>query len=362
MNHRNRTASFALGFVMMGSHLRGLGSPAWVWALLAVHFLLIPHAMYWVARRAPDPLRAEVRNMLADAVLFGAWCAGLGFPLWIGFTLVICTTMNLAAFKGARGMLEVLGANLAGAAPVIAVSGWRFAPNTQGLTTALSIVCVFFYLAVFAKGAHQRTLKLAAIREQLKASQHSLQHANDELQTRLSEIGRLQAELQQQVNEDALTGLFNRRYLDITIDRELARCHREGQPLSVLLLDIDHFKQINDTHGHPTGDRVLQQAAQLFAQQARVGDVACRYGGEEFLLLLPHMPLQAAIDKAERYRQAFAGLTAGSVEHPVHATISIGVATFPGHGTDAQALIAAADRALYQAKARGRNRVEVAHN
>ena len=109
--------------------------------------------------------------------------------------------------------------------------------------------------------------------------------------------------LTQQVNCDPLTGHYNRRYLTVTMGRELARCMREGQPLNVLMIDIDHFKVVNDTYGHQAGDEVLKQLGAILVQEVRGSDLACRYGGEEFLVLFPNMPLSAAGVRAEQYRQ-----------------------------------------------------------
>lgn len=154
-----------------------------------------------------------------------------------------------------------------------------------------------------------------------------------------------------------MTGLYNRRYLDTTLARELARCERDGQPLSLMLIDIDHFKLVNDRHGHPAGDAVLKMLAAMLNEQARSGDVACRYGGEEFLLVLPNMPQDIALVRAEQWRADFAVATVLFDSLPLQATLSVGVATYPYHGNSPEELILCADRALYRAKSEGRNRV-----
>jgi diguanylate cyclase (GGDEF)-like protein len=127
-----------------------------------------------------------------------------------------------------------------------------------------------------------------------------------------------------------------------------------------MMLDIDHFKQVNDTHGHPLGDLVLQRVAQLLAQGLRAGDIACRYGGEEFLVLLPDMPLEAARARALALCEDVARLALKAGDQAVPVRISVGVASAPRHAADAAGLIRAADDALYRAKAEGRNRVELA--
>jgi two-component system, cell cycle response regulator len=163
---------------------------------------------------------------------------------------------------------------------------------------------------------------------------------------------------------DALTGLYNRRYLQHRLGDELARAQRTGRPLSCIIFDVDHFKPINDRWGHPAGDRVLAQIAHLIREECRASDIAIRYGGEEFAVLLPGTGTAEAMQVAERTRQAVA---AGEVVLPsgemIQITISAGVScASPGpSGTDLKSLgdrlIAEADVQLYRAKAEGRDRV-----
>jgi diguanylate cyclase (GGDEF)-like protein/PAS domain S-box-containing protein len=190
-----------------------------------------------------------------------------------------------------------------------------------------------------------------------RAMEHALRDANARLGARLDEIHALQAKLEREAIHDPLTGLYNRRYLDETLEREVDRARREGYPLTLAMMDLDHFKRINDARGHPAGDLVLQRVGALLLQSARSGDIPCRYGGEEFLLVLPYMGMEAARDRAEEWRSLLEGLRIPFGGAEVGTTTSIGLATFPLHGSDAGELIAAADTALYAAKAAGRNRV-----
>lgn len=188
-----------------------------------------------------------------------------------------------------------------------------------------------------------------------------VQRAHDQLQEQIEEISRLQEAVREQAIHDALTGLFNRRYLEETLPRELAAAQRHGRLLSVILLDVDRFKVVNDSLGHAAGDRVLQHLAALLDEITREGDIACRYGGDEFVLVLPDTPRAAAVQKAEIIRNTCQ--TRCQIAHkgdPSHVTLSLGVASFPDHGSEGSQILVAADRALYLAKERGRNQVQPA--
>jgi diguanylate cyclase (GGDEF)-like protein len=168
---------------------------------------------------------------------------------------------------------------------------------------------------------------------------------------------RLRDNLFRQSIRDSLTGLYNRRYLDEAILLEERRCKRSGQTFGVMMIDLDHFKQVNDVHGHETGDLVLQQFADILSKQTRGGDIPCRYGGEEFTVLLPGASLAQSLQRARQLREAVeAGQFNQSGHGPGKISVSIGVAEFPGSGSDSTEVLQAADRALYQAKNEGRNR------
>ena len=176
-----------------------------------------------------------------------------------------------------------------------------------------------------------------------------------ELQDRLLKA---QAELEQRATHDALTGIKNRGSLLEILGRELRRTRRTGSPTGVALFDVDHFKSVNDTYGHPIGDEVLIEVAKRCQGVVRDYDVFGRYGGEEFLLLMPESPLAAAFDRAERLRAEIKSMPFVYQRRPIGpVTLSAGVAEFPGHGADRDTLLRQADAALYQAKQGGRDRV-----
>ena len=206
-------------------------------------------------------------------------------------------------------------------------------------------------------GRPDSVLSLAQDVTERVRSQVALQEVNVVLRQRLDDIHELQKQLREQVMRDPLTGMYNRRFLDDALQAEVARAVREREPLSLMMLDIDHFKRVNDTHGHQAGDEVLKMLAGILRSEARRTDVACRYGGEEFVLLLPKMDLESARARAERWRQMFAEMDVPVETGNLRCTLSVGIAVFPAHGSSAEDLLRYGDRALYMAKALGRNRV-----
>jgi diguanylate cyclase (GGDEF)-like protein len=350
VNHKNRSVSFLMLFAIIGSHMVSRDYSLLAWSLFALLFLVYPHLVYWLARRARDSKRAEFNSLMVDSLLFGVSAAALAFPLWISFTLFISVIINNAIFRSKQGVWQSVVAIALGALGTTAVTGLHLSPSTDWPTTALCISGLSFYLIIVADVAYLHIRKLHEARVLLRQREQALlQH--------LGEIEQLQTQLQEQANRDPLTGLYNRRYLVATLPRELARCQREGKALSLMLIDIDHFKQVNDRYGHPAGDEVLKKLAAMLNENARAGDIACRYGGEEFLLVLPHMAQADALERSEQWRATFAATTVAFDALRIQASLSFGIASFPEHGTSPEELIRCADRALYQAKAQGRNRV-----
>lgn len=160
---------------------------------------------------------------------------------------------------------------------------------------------------------------------------------------------------------DPLTGLFNRGYLEKSLHREICRAQQNKRSLGAIVVDVDHFKRFNDTFGHEAGDLVLCELARFLQSESRPADIVCRYGGEEFLLILPEASLQVTQNHAEYLRQRVKRLQLHYGDRALNnITISVGVAIFPQHGATAQAVFQMADAALYRAKSQGRDRVVVA--
>jgi diguanylate cyclase (GGDEF)-like protein len=176
----------------------------------------------------------------------------------------------------------------------------------------------------------------------------------------LGRIARMRRRLEYQATRDPLTGLYNRRFLDGMAQSATAKAVRGCTPFSVLLADLDHFKKLNDTWGHAAGDLALRETADCISAAVRSSDIVCRYGGEEFLVLLPGCDFAGATKFAETIRARIAGLRAASGGASPSVTASVGVASFPAHGTTAEMVIRSADEALYRAKREGRNRIACA--
>lgn len=169
---------------------------------------------------------------------------------------------------------------------------------------------------------------------------------------------RLAETLRNQSIRDPLTDLFNRRFMEESLDREIARAVRLRGPVSVIMLDVDHFKRFNDSFGHDAGDAVLKAMGQIMRRSVRNSDIACRYGGEEFLIILHDMSLDEALQRAEQLRQSVRDATVVQGGRKLdRISISLGVATYPDHAVDRESLVTVADDALRHAKAEGRDRV-----
>jgi diguanylate cyclase (GGDEF)-like protein/PAS domain S-box-containing protein len=205
---------------------------------------------------------------------------------------------------------------------------------------------------------------LIAIKQDIserRRTEEALKAAHAELAARVGEIEALNLRLREQAVRDPLTNLHNRRYFEEAIPGEVARALRLDQPLALLAIDLDHFKGVNDTHGHQVGDQVLQNLARAISADARASDLVCRLGGEEFAVCLPGAALPAALARAERLRSRFSeSRIAGADGATVACTLSVGVAMFRGKGDTIEATSQRADAALYQAKHEGRNRVATA--
>lgn len=201
----------------------------------------------------------------------------------------------------------------------------------------------------------------AQLEQRVLARTAELSDANQKKQEQLTEINLLTEKLREQTIREPLTGLFNRRYLEETLERELSRARRKNLPLGVIMADIDHFKQFNDTHGHAAGDALLSQFGEYLVAHIRGYDIACRYGGEEFTLILPEASREVTWERAKLLLEGARHLQVnfeGKLLEPI--TLSLGVAIFPTNGATGGEVLSCADALLYRAKHGGRDRIVVA--
>ena len=226
---------------------------------------------------------------------------------------------------------------------------------THVLAESLPSICI----PLIAQGEALGILQLSGA-PMADEAQQLLRAFTEQLALALANI-QLRETLRAQAVRDPLTSLYNRRYLDETLIREVSRAKRKGSPVSVIMIDLDHFKRLNDTFGHAAGDEVLKRFAGILLGGIRREDVACRYGGEEFALILPELEIAQAIERAERLRSQLENLHVELDGHRIGPlSASFGVAVYPSNGDNGELLMRAADSALYQAKGRGRNRVVTA--
>lgn len=235
-----------------------------------------------------------------------------------------------------------------------------------------------FHIEFLTEGAEKRNLdltitilldkhrqpsgRLIILRDitEIKTIENALIKTNQSLKQKLEEIEALQHKLREQAIRDPLTGLYNRRFMEETLNRELAKADRTHIQISIALIDLDHFKKINDNYGHSIGDIFLIAMADMLTRVTRSGDVACRFGGEEFIIIMPGAPLELAALRINEFRQSFSEVKIPVGNENLNTTFSAGVAGYPQHGQDSKTLLEAVDRAMYAAKQSGRNRVVVA--
>ena len=188
-----------------------------------------------------------------------------------------------------------------------------------------------------------------------------LAQSNAKLEEKIQEITHLQATLWEQATRDPLTQLYNRRYFNEYARKEVSKIKRNHEPMALLMVDADHFKKINDNLGHDKGDQALIHLADILVNNCRNSDIVCRFGGEEFLVMMPGAALKCATQRAEIIRQTYQD-TSAQVLAGTQSTLSVGIALWANNMTSLEDLTKAADEALYAAKKNGRNRVEVATN
>ena len=300
----------------------------WVFALFCG--FVWPHLAYWRSRRSDNPTATEYRNLMTDSTLAGFMLPMMSFnllPVLVILTMIGLVTTTVGGtrllLKGCLGMAVGTFCGWLWALMVVPVYTLQLAPSLLTLVASAPLMVAFPV---------------------------SIGFMTYRLSRRLTEQ---RQELEQISRTDGLTQLYNRRYWEETVYHEFERHKRYQLPLSLIMIDIDHFKNVNDEFGHLAGDQMLSEISQVLSNSLRQSDVAGRYGGEEFGLLLPGTNLAGAMLFAERLRLMVHVLTVKP--YAARCTISLGVAELDGNVHNYRQLIECADSALYEAKRLGRN-------
>lgn len=328
--YKPRIIGLGIGSISVIGALYPLSMPAWVWALLLFNGFAWAHVAYQLSTRSPFPYQAEQRNLLLDSLAGGFWTAVTQFSPLTAVTILSMMAMNNVAAGGKRLFLRGLLAQAVGIAVAWTLFGIKFDPNVSLNEVYTCLPMLTLYPMAIGMVCYQLAIKLSDHKRALSA---------------LSRI-------------DSLTGLLNHGSWKDLLNLKFHKCQQQQGQATIALIDIDHFKHINDIHGHTVGDAVLRQLSQELRQHLREDDLAGRYGGDEFCVILPRMPLKEAAHVMEQLRETFS-----NYRHPqipeLRVSLSIGLADFHPSFEDAVMWLNAADRALYAAKDTGRNQVKI---
>lgn len=328
--YKPRIIGTAMCCISVIAALYPLAKPGWIWALLLVNGFVWPHLAYQWATRSEFPYDAEQRNLVYDALFSGFWAATLQFTPLTTVTLLSMVAMNNVAAGGKRLLIRGACAQVLGAGIGALLFGLQFNPSVSLVQVYACLPMLTLYPMAIGMVCYQLAIKLSEHKRALSA---------------LSRI-------------DSLTGLLNHGSWKDLLHLKFHKCQQQQSHATIALIDIDHFKQINDTHGHIVGDAVLRQLSLELRRNLRENDLAGRYGGDEFCVILPRMPLEQAAQVMERMRETFSNYRNPQIPE-LRVSLSIGLAGFQPSFTNAAMWLDAADRALYAAKDTGRNRVNV---
>ena len=325
---RLRTLGLSLGFFVVASVLYANGASPLTWALLVVDAFIWPHIARQHSLRAADPERAEINNLLIDSAMGGVWIALMRFNLLPSALLLIMLSIDKISVGGWRLLGRAFAVQAATCAIIAAANGLAFQPTTTTTMIVASLPFLFAYPLAISTATFALTRKV---------------RRHNHLLARQSRV-------------DGSTGLLNRSSWEEAVGSELRRFKRGGGPTSLLMIDIDKFKDINDRYGHLAGDEVIRTVAAIISRCIREVDVSGRYGGDEFGIVLAHTGLHAAVVAAERIRKQVADARFDRAPE-LACTLSIGIAPATREMQDTHAWISHADAALYHAKTMGRNRI-----
>ncbi len=326
--HRLRTLGMGLAALPTGMVLLENQAGPGAWAFLLFTTVVWPQLALWLALRHPEPFRGEIRNLLVDSILAGMWVPLMAFNLLPSVLLVTLTTVDKISTGIDRLWYWSLPLMAAGAVAVGAATGFEMQPMTSMAVMVACLPMLMIHSIAVSQASYHLVRKVKRQNRQL-----------DELSRR-----------------DTLTALDSRRYWQEQAALLLDQCAATGEPATLLMIDIDHFKAINDRHGHAAGDDVLRATAEVIRHSIRQQDAAGRLGGDEFAVLLRGTDVAAAGIVAQRIREGVQALNVQSAPG-LQPTVSLGLAKATATGL--RTWLEAADRALCQAKSRGRNQMAV---
>jgi diguanylate cyclase len=323
-----RSVGVGIGFFSVAATVYTVHPPTWVWVLMLANAIVWPPIALLIATRSRQPFVAEQRNIVCDSLAGGFWVGAMGFnPLPTVTVLALMGMHNLAA-GGTRLFWRGCLAQVVGALISIYLLRQPFMAASSNMQIYACLPVLLLYPMFVGYMSYQVAVKL---------SEHK--HI----------LGKLS-------RTDSLTGLINHGAWKDLLQLEFGRCQMLARQTSIALIDIDHFKGINDTQGHIIGDNVLKRLSTALLASLRDSDLAGRYGGDEFCVILPNTSANLAWEIMEQLRRDVDNLRDPKLPH-MRLTLSIGISTFGHHVTDSAMWLNEADKALYNAKSGGRNRV-----
>ncbi|WIE49103.1 diguanylate cyclase [Pseudomonas sp. GM17] len=323
-----RVVGMGIGCVSVFAGLYPVQQPSWVWALLLFNGFLWPHLAYLISTRAEFPYQAERRNLWCDSLFGGFWAAAMQFNPLPTVTILAMMAMNNLAAGGLRLFIRGFFAQLGGVLLAWLLLGPAFTGHTTQWQIYACLPMLTLYPMALGMVCYQLAIKLFEHKHALRALSRT----------------------------DSLTGLLNHGAWKDLLHLKFTKCQQQRCQGTIALIDIDHFKRINDCHGHILGDTVLHQLSCDLRHNLRQGDLTGRYGGDEFCVIFPATSLQQAHEVMERLREVFS-----HYRHPdipqLRVSLSIGLAAWHPGLSDAAMWLIEADKALYAAKNSGRNKV-----
>ncbi|ECO2986719.1 TPA: diguanylate cyclase AdrA [Salmonella enterica subsp. enterica serovar Salford] len=301
------------------------------WLLLVGWSFVWPHLAWQWSAKALDPLRQEIYNLKVDAILSGMWIALMGVNMLPAAALFMMMSMNLMGAGGRRLFTAGMGLLLASCLVTLQLTGLPVAMRSSSLEVTLSLPVIMLYPLLFAWVSYQTAIKLAEHKRRLQAMS----------------------------SRDGMTGVYNRRHWEILLRNEFDHSRRHHREATLLIIDIDHFKSINDTWGHDVGDEAIIALTRQLQITLRGSDIIGRFGGDEFAVIMCGTPADSAITAMSRVHERLNTLRLPGAPQ-VMLRISVGVAPLTPQIGHYREWLKSADMALYKAKNAGRNRTEVA--